>query len=65
MRKSRQYRFEPEVRLEGYGQSFTDDARDAMQASPDYFTKWYTFKSLLLVGVTAALAYQLGKNSKR
>jgi len=45
--------------------SFTDDAKAAMAASPDYFLTWYTAKSLLLVGVTAALAYQLGKAAGR
>jgi hypothetical protein len=54
------YRFEPESRLEG----FSDDARAAMEASPDYFVWWYSAKSLLLVGVACALAYQLGKGSR-
>lgn len=40
---------------------FTDDAKAAIAASPDYFVKWYTIKSILLVGVAAALAYTIGK----
>lgn len=40
-------------------------ARVALEASPGYFLGWYTVKSLLLVGVTAALAYRLGYDSAR
>jgi len=45
--------------------NFTDDARVAMAASPDYFVWWYSAKSMLLVGAVAALAYQLGKAAGR
>ena len=44
---------------------FTDDAKAAMVASPDYFVWWYSAKSILLCGTIAVLAYQLGKASKR
>jgi hypothetical protein len=43
---------------------FREDAMQAMQTSPGYFAAWYTAKSWLLVGVTAALAYHLGKRSR-
>lgn len=43
---------------------FTEDGEAAMSASPGYFLWWYSAKSILLVGVAAALAYQLGKNSR-
>ena len=33
-----------------------------LQTIPQW--QWYSAKSILLVGVIAALAYQLGKNSK-
>ncbi len=66
------YQFEPEARLEGYEfepeirlEGFTDDANAAMAANPSYFTWWYSVKSIALVGVACALAYHLGKNSKR
>lgn len=39
---------------------FTDDAREAMQANPDYFVWWYTVKSVGLGVVCAYAAYQLG-----
>lgn len=42
---------------------FTDEAREAMQAAPDYFVHWYTAKSILLVGVAVALAYTLGMSA--
>lgn len=48
-------------RLDG----FSDDARTAMQASPDYFIKWYTIKSIGLGVVAAALAFMIGRASKR
>jgi hypothetical protein len=38
-----------------------DDAKTAMAASPDYFARWYTWKSLLLVGAFGAFCYQLGR----
>lgn len=43
--------------------SFIDEwegsAQRAMQAEPLYFARWYTVKSIALVGVTAALVYVL------
>lgn len=40
---------------------FSDDARLAIQASPDYFVKWYTIKSIGLGVVAAALAFMIGR----
>ncbi len=56
-----QYRFEPESRLEGW----SEDAQAAMLANPPYFVWWYSVKSIALVAVACALAYQVGKNSGR
>ena len=33
----------------------------AMQASPNYFIKWYTIKSIGLGVVAAALAFMIGR----
>lgn len=44
---------------------FSDDARHAMQASPDYFVWWYTAKSIGLGVVAAALAFMVGRATKR
>lgn len=55
----------PELQMRPKVDGFVEDAQAAMQATPGYFAAWYTLKSLLLVGVTGALAYQLGKTSKR
>jgi len=41
--------------------SFSSDARLAIQASPDYFIKWYTIKSIGLGVVAAALAFMIGR----
>jgi hypothetical protein len=41
--------------------SFADDARTAMQASPNYFIKWYTIKSIGLGVVAAGLAFMIGR----
>jgi hypothetical protein len=46
----------------GYG-GWTENAKAAMQASPDYFVWWYTVKSLGLVAVAIVAAYALGKSS--
>jgi hypothetical protein len=43
-------------------QTFAEDARVAMEASPGYFTTWYTVKSIALVGAIATAAYYLGKS---
>ncbi len=43
---------------------FTEDGTAAIAASPNYFLAWYSVKSILLVGVAAALAYQLGKAAR-
>lgn len=59
------HQFEPEQRLEGYYADFSTDAQMAMEASPAYFVKWYTAKSIALVGVACALAYYVGKSSRR
>lgn len=44
---------------------WTDDARKAMQASPDYFVWWYTVKSVGLGVVAAWAAYLYGKSKGR
>jgi hypothetical protein len=38
--------------------------RLAMAIAPDYWLRWYSLKSLLLVGAVALLAYQLGRCSR-
>lgn len=43
------------------GSSFSEDARKAIAASPDYFVKWYTVKSIGLGVVGAGLAFMLGR----
>lgn len=40
---------------------FSDDARTAMQAAPDYFVWWYTVKSVGLCVVAAGLAFMVGR----
>lgn len=57
------YRFEPESRLEGF--SASSDTVQAMQTAPDYWLAWYSFKSIALVAAVAALAYYVGKSSRR
>jgi hypothetical protein len=46
-----------QARLEG----FSDDAKAAMTANPDYFVWWYTAKSIGLGVVGAIAAYLLGR----
>jgi hypothetical protein len=43
----------------------TDDTRQALLANPEYWLKWYTFKSLALVAAVAGVAYLLGKEAGR
>ncbi len=40
---------------------FRDDARQAIQATPDYFVWWYTVKSVGLCVVAAGLAFMIGR----
>lgn len=42
---------------------FSDDARKAIAASPGYFVKWYTIKSIGLGVVAAGLAFMIGRAS--
>lgn len=51
----------PQPQLSG----FSDDARQAMKASPDYFVWWYTTKSIALGVAAAALAFMIGRATKR
>ena len=44
---------------------FSDDAKQAMTTSPDYFVWWYTAKSIGLGVVAAYAAYLLGKERGR
>lgn len=41
--------------------SFADDGKKAIAASPDYFLKWYTIKSIGLGVVAAGLAFMIGR----
>jgi len=41
--------------------SFQSDARQAIQAAPDYFVWWYTVKSVGLGVAFAALAFMVGR----
>lgn len=43
----------------------SEETRQAMLAAPDYWIRWYTFKSLALVAVVAAFSYTLGKHARR
>jgi hypothetical protein len=45
--------------------AWSDDAKAAMLATPDYFLWWYTAKSLALVAAVAAVAYYVGKEHGR
>jgi len=42
---------------------FSNDAQKAIKASPGYFVKWYTIKSVGLGFVGAGLAFMLGRAS--
>ena len=44
---------------------FSDDARTAIQAAPDYFVWWYTAKSIGLCVAVAAFTFMLGRASCR
>lgn len=46
------------------GLGTTEETKQAIQQNPDYWLKWYTFKSLALVAAVAGCAYLLGKASK-
>ena len=46
------------------GAGFAEDARRAIAASPDYFVKWYTVKSIGLGVVGAAFAFMLGRAAR-
>ncbi len=41
--------------------SFSSDARQAIQATPDYFVWWYTVKSVGLCVMAAGLAFMIGR----
>ena len=43
----------------------TDATREAMMKDPDYWLRWYTFKSLALVAAVAGLAYMIGREHGR
>lgn len=45
--------------------SFSSDARDAIQKAPDYFVWWYTVKSIGLGVAVGALAFMIGRASKK
>lgn len=47
------------------GSSFSEDARRAIAASPGYFVKWYTIKSVGLGIVGAGLAFMIGRATAR
>ena len=50
--------------LESYMREWEQSAYEAFQANPTYALRWYTVKSLALVGVTAALVYVLATRKK-
>ena len=43
---------------------FTEDAKAAMAASPDYFVWWYTAKSMALVAALGTIAYLVGSRRR-
>lgn len=45
--------------VDTYLSDWEDSAQRAMQAEPLYFARWYTVKSIALVGVSCALIYVL------
>jgi hypothetical protein len=47
------------ARYDGFVDDWEASAIRAMQAEPLYFARWYTLKSLALVGVSLALVYTL------
>lgn len=47
--------------LKRFGKTFETDARNAIQDNPDYFVRWYTAKSIALVGAIGVAAYYAGK----
>lgn len=47
--------------LRRFGHRFESDARAAIQDNPDYFVRWYTAKSIALVGAIGVAAYYAGK----
>lgn len=51
--------------LNGYFSEWEASAVRAMQAEPEYFARWYTVKSLALVGVSVALAVALFRKRSR
>lgn len=56
------------MRIVRYGGFVTDweaSATRAMQAEPLYFARWYTVKSIALVGVSLALLYTWMKGKRR
>lgn len=52
------------MRLGEYGDWY-DDGKAALQASPDYFLKWYTAKSVGLVILACWLSYKLGQSKRK
>ena len=42
-------------------QGFADDARAAITSSPDYFVRWYTWKSIALGVAVTALGFMIGR----
>ncbi len=50
----------PARRLHPLG-TWSEDARAALQANPEYFMWWYTVKSVGLCAVVAFAAYQVGR----
>lgn len=40
---------------------FADDARKAIAASPDYFVKWYTLKSVGLGVAVGIIGFLIGR----
>jgi hypothetical protein len=43
---------------------FQEDARQAITCAPDYFVRWYTWKSVGLCVALVALAYYMGRGAR-
>lgn len=50
--------------MKQYLQKFEQSALRAMDASPHYFARWYTIKSIACVVAIGAAAYYAGKASR-
>jgi hypothetical protein len=42
-----------------------EDTKRAIQENPEYWIRWYTFKSLALVGAIGFIGFLVGRNYKK